>query len=139
MPFSQYPKVIIQYCAKCKWQNRAVWYLQEVLQTFNDFEKNLVVKEVSVQPSFEQPGLFLVILLKTEEDELKPLEEVVIYKKKFKKTTEAQNDDFYYDGFPDSKFLKTLIRDQLSPDEKLGHIDKYQGDALVECKVCERE
>lgn len=137
MPFAQYPRVIIQFCAKCKWHNRAVWYLQEVLQTFNDSDRNLVVRDVSVQPSYEQPGLFQVILLQSEADEHKPLDDVAIYKKKFKKTTSAQDEDFYYDGFPDSKFLKTLIRDRLSPDQKLGHIDKYQGDALVECKVCE--
>ena len=31
---NKYPRIIIQYCHQCKWQNRAIWYLQEFLQTF---------------------------------------------------------------------------------------------------------
>ena len=32
---NKYPRIIIQYCHQCKWQNRAIWYLQEFLQTLH--------------------------------------------------------------------------------------------------------
>lgn len=140
MSSSKYPKVTIQYCSKCKWQNRAVWYLQELLQTFDG-----VIHDISLQPISEQPGVFQVLVARSSDDES------IIYKRRFKSVELAlkygdkdgsQSDSYYYDGFPDSKFLKSLIRDFLGDNRKLGHIDKYSsGNFLAdgECKVCEKE
>lgn len=123
------PSVIIEFCAKCLWHNRAIWYIQEVLQTFSDPEKNLVT-EVSVRPRHDQPGLFQVLV---RGDDGK---EKVIYRRKMKKSLEKQDDDFYYDGFPDSKLLKQLIRNELFPELGLGHVDGHQADLLAVCKPC---
>lgn len=122
------PKVTIQFCAKCKWQNRAIWYVLEILQTFSDPEKNLIA-EVSVCPMYDQPGLFQV-LVSTENGTDK-----VIYRRKMKKSELPQTEEFYYDGFPDSKLLKILLRNELFPEAGLGHAD---GTAiqLADCIPC---
>lgn len=140
---TRYPKVTIQYCSKCKWQNRAVWYLQELLQTFDG-----IIQDISLQPIAEQPGIFQVLVAQSENDE-----ETVIYKRRFKSVELAlkygdkdgtQSESYYYDGFPDSKFLKSLIRDFLGDKRKLDHIDKYTSGNFLnqsdkECAACERE
>lgn len=126
------PKVTIYYCAKCKWQNRAIWYLQEVLQTFSDPESHFVA-EVSLCPVYDQPGLF-------EVDVTKDGESTIIYKRKMKKSTEPQAESYYYDGFPDSKLLKILIRNNLFPESNLGHVDGHSADTqglMLNCKPCQ--
>lgn len=124
------PSVVIEFCAKCKWHNRAIWYTQEVLQTFSDPEKNLVT-EVSVRPRYDQPGLFQVLVRGNVGNEK------VIYRRKMKKSEDKQDADFYYDGFPDSKLLKQLIRNELFPEQGLGHVDGHQSELLAVCKPCE--
>lgn len=124
------PRVIIQYCSKCKWQNRAVWYATELLQTFEDS-----LKDISLQPIVDQPGAFQVLLQK-------PNETIIVYKRRFKSKELAlkygdidgsQLEIYYYDGFPDSKLLKVLIRDLLDESVSLGHhIDKFSGGLAVE-------
>lgn len=124
------PKVTIEYCAKCKWQNRAVWYLQEVLQTFSEPGKNLVA-EVAVCPLYDKPGVFQVVVASERGEK-------VIYRRRMKKATEPQNEPFYYDGFPDSKLLKVLIRNELFPELRLGHVDGAT-DKLADCVACKTE
>lgn len=125
------PKVSIEFCAKCKWHNRAIWYTQEILQTFSDPDVNLVT-EVSVKPVHDQPGLFQVVCYGDSGVEK------VIYRRKMKKATSPQSEEYYYDGFPDSKLLKQLIRNELFPQLGLGHVDG-KTDLLAECKACETE
>lgn len=116
----KYPRVVIQFCASCKWHLRAVWYLQEIMQTFSDQDKNFI-PEIAVQPIYDQPGVFQVLVMKESNNAPE-----ILYKKKSKKSQVPQSEEFYYDGFPDSKFLKALLRDKLFPSQSLGHIDKYQ-------------
>ncbi|EAZ63683.1 hypothetical protein PICST_28093 [Scheffersomyces stipitis CBS 6054] len=121
---NRYPRVIIKYCAKCKWQNRALWYLQELLQTFPE-----TIQDISVQPIYDQPGVFAVILVQSETEEPE-----IVYQRKFKSAELAikygdkdgsQSEDYYYEGFPDAKFIKILIRDKLGTEVKLGqHVEK---------------
>lgn len=123
------PKVTIEFCAKCKWHNRAVWYAQEILQTFSDPESNLVA-EIALCPSYSQPGLFQVTV---EDDKGKR----PIYRRRMKKSDSPQTEAFYYDGFPDSKLLKQLIRNALFPSVALGHVDGKE--SLLTCEACSRE
>lgn len=120
------PKVRIDFCAKCKWHNRAVWYAQEILQTFSDPESNLVA-EIALCPSYTNGGLFQV----TVENEAG---ETVIYRRRMKKSADEQAEAYYYDGFPDSKLLKQLIRNALFPDVGLGHVEGK--DSLLTCETC---
>ena len=86
--------VNIEYCTQCRWLLRAAWLAQELLTTF---EADL--KAVSLQPG--TGGIFEV-----------RLNNVVIFNRK-----QAER-------FPESKELKQLIRDVISPDRDLGHSDR---------------
>lgn len=100
------PRLVIQYCTKCKWTNRAIWYTQEVLQTFTNPQD---IAEISLQPEIEKPGTFAIYLQVGEYVE-------VVYRRKFKKVENRGDnveDPDEYDGFPDAKFLKSLIKEKL--------------------------
>lgn len=111
-------KITIEYCTKCKWHNRAVWYVQELLYTFDG-----KIDEISLKPISDPPGTFRVLC-----------DDKVIYRKRMK--TDAEEVANTYEGFPDSKFLKQLIRNELDPELNLGHIDKYENKGLTDCKEC---
>lgn len=123
-----YFKVTIEYCNRCKWQNRAVWYLQELLGTFDG-----KIHEVALKPLTDPPGTFKVWIAVDGDSQL-------IYQKRMKNTTDKQDESYFYDGFPDLKFLKALVRDRLSPGHDLGHIDRYHdsGLNLGDCDDCAR-
>lgn len=107
------PSVTIEYCAKCKWQFRAVWYLQELLQTFDG-----VIGAVTLQPVYDKPGVFAIYL--TTDAGTKP-----IYKRRYNKLELAEKygenmeEDYWHPGFPDAKYLKQIIKDQIGA--KVGH------------------
>ncbi|ODQ61988.1 hypothetical protein WICANDRAFT_22463, partial [Wickerhamomyces anomalus NRRL Y-366-8] len=92
--------VTIKFCTKCKWNLRAAWYLQELLSTFGD-----KLGEVALIPY--ESGVFRV---EVQKDTNSP--SVQVWDRK-------END-----GFPDSKILKQKIRNEVFPDEVLGHVDK---------------
>lgn len=119
--------VVIEYCARCKWHNRAIWYVTELLQTFGDPSKETLA-EVAVRPLFEESGVFRVKVRSLHGEQ-------IIYSRRKKKTTDAQNQPYHYDGFPDSKLLKILVRNALFPETGLGHTDG-KGDLLTECTDC---
>lgn len=91
--------------------------MQEILQTFGEPEK--FVAEISLCPVYDCPGLFQIVASKAEG------EKTVLYQRKMKRSETAQTEDFYFDGFPDSKFVKVLIRNHFFPEEKLGHVDGH--------------
>lgn len=130
----RYPKVTIEYCAKCKWQNRAIWYVQEILQTFDKPGVNLVA-DVSVQPRYDAAGHFRIVVSDS------PASQHIIYQRKLKHQR-GDEEPYLYEGFPDSKFVKTLIRDRLFPDNGLGHVDRGTNRAVLnrgapaECVAC---
>lgn len=101
--------------------------MQEILQTFSDPDKNLVA-EVAVRPIHDKPGLFQIT---THNGEV----EKVIYRRRMKKAIEPQTDSFYYDGFPDSKLVKILIRNDLFPDHSMGHTDGKSDTLCTDCNV----
>jgi len=87
-------KIEIKFCSQCRWLLRSSWMAQEILSTFDG-----EVDELSLQPG--TGGIFEVIA----NGEL-------IWSRKEK------------GGFPDIKELKQLVRDAISPDRDLGHIDR---------------
>lgn len=89
------PTVTIRYCTRCNWLLRAAWYAQEILQTFPDS-----VRTVALQPENEIGGLFEI-----------HLDDQRIWSRK---------ED---GGFPEIKALKQTLRDRISPERDLGHID----------------
>lgn len=91
------PVIRIEYCPKCGWLLRAAYMAQELLTTFTED-----LKGVLLQPS-EVAGRYTIYL----NDEK-------IFDRK-----EAGR-------FPEIKELKQLIRDRVNPQKKLGHSDKKE-------------
>ncbi len=94
------PSVTIEYCPKCGWLLRAAYMAQEILTTFNDD-----VKQVSLQPS-EIGGAYKIFI-----DDNK------IFDRK------------EYNGFPEIKEIKQMVRDVVNPEKSLGHADRKTQDS----------
>ncbi|KAG5356811.1 hypothetical protein CKK34_6190 [Yarrowia sp. E02] len=105
-----YPRVAIYFCTGCKWNLRAAWYLQELLSTFGN-----QLGEVALLPA--SSGTFVIELVTAEG--AKPIQ---LWDRKVN------------GGFPDSKDLKKLVRDVISPTQNLGHIDGHKGGEKQELK-----
>ena len=88
------PRVEIEYCTQCRWLLRAAWMAQELLTTFQD-----EVGEVALIP-----GTGGVFEIRTDSTRIW-----------------SRKDD---GGFPEIKELKRRVRDRISPDKELGHIDR---------------
>lgn len=89
------PVITIEYCPKCGWMLRAAYMAQELLTTFSDD-----VKGVMLIPS-EISGRYTISIN----------EEIIFDRKR-----EGR--------FPEIKELKQLVRDIVSPGKNLGHSDK---------------
>ncbi len=89
------PVVTIEYCPKCGWLLRSAYMASELLTTFTED-----LKGVLLQPS-EVGGKFCVYV----DGEL---------------VVDRKTDG----GFPEIVVLKQLIRDRVAPDKPLGHSDK---------------
>lgn len=88
------PIITIEYCPKCGWMLRAAYMAQELLTTFTD-----ELKGVLLQPS-EVSGRYTI-----------SLNDDVIFDRK----RESR--------FPEIKELKQLVRDHVAPGKSLGHSD----------------
>jgi|GEM_PF-20757 len=88
------PVVVIEYCPKCGWLLRAAYMAQELLTTFTDDLKSVVLQPSEVSGDFH-------ISINTKK----------IFDRK----------DF--GGFPEIKELKQMVRDIVNPGKSLGHSD----------------
>ena len=86
------PLITIEYCPRCGWMLRAAYMAQELLTTFSDD-----LKGVMLQPS-EVNGTYII-----------RVEEAVLFDRR-----EGGH-------FPDIKELKQAVRDQVAPGKSLGH------------------
>jgi len=89
------PTITIEYCPKCGWMLRSAYFAQELLTTFTDD-----IKGVLLQPS-EISGSFKIFI-----------NESLIFDRK------------RAGGFPEIKELKQNVRDIVNPEKSLGHSDK---------------
>ncbi len=89
------PTVTIEYCPRCNWLLRAAYMAQELLTTFAD-----ELYAVTLMPS--QTGGHYSIRVN----------ELTVFDRK------------EWGRFPEIKEIKQLVRDQVSPEKKLGHSDK---------------
>ncbi|WP_417700238.1 SelT/SelW/SelH family protein [Pseudophaeobacter sp.] len=96
---SHKPKVTITYCIGCNWMLRAAWMAQELLATFQE-----QLGAVTLVPG-EIGGIFEI-----------SVNDTLIWERK--------RDG----GFPDVKELKSRLRDQINPQQDLGHIDRVTRD-----------
>ncbi|KAK9446987.1 Rdx family-domain-containing protein [Limtongia smithiae] len=103
------PRVSIEFCTACKWNLRAAWLAQELLSTFGS-----ALGEVAMAPAPVAGTFTITVLLATNSTP------VVVW------------DRHANGGFPDSKDLKRLVRDVISPGRDLGHVDRPHGAAVAE-------
>lgn len=83
----------IYYCRQCNWMLRASWLTQELLHTFSE-----EIEAVALHP--DTGGKFEILC-----------NNQTIWERKTD------------DGFPEAKILKQRVRDIISPERNLGHID----------------
>lgn len=88
------PTVTITYCSLCNWLLRSAWMAQELLSTFSE-----ELGAVTLVPG--TGGIF----------EIRIGDELI---------WERKRDG----GFPDVKTLKQMVRDRVSPERDLGHVDR---------------
>ena len=126
------PRITIEFCTQCKWNLRAAYYAQELLQTFGTS-----LGEVALVPS--TGGRFVVSLFTDGSNSSSPPDEgerVVV-----KQTTiwDRKADG----GFPETKELKGRVRDAVEPGRGLGHTDralkKAKGEGSEKLEAGEKE
>lgn len=93
-PTPQPPRITIRYCSQCRWLLRSAWMAQELLSTFDS-----QLGEVALIPG--SGGVFEIHVGDT-----------LIWERK--------RDG----GFPAVTTLKQLVRDQIVPEQSLGHADR---------------
>jgi selenoprotein W-related protein len=89
------PFVTIEYCPKCGWLLRAAYMAQEILTSFTED-----IGAVTLRPS-EVGGSYKIFI-----DDKK------IFDRK------------EYNGFPEIKLIKQMVRDIVNPGKSLGHADR---------------
>ena len=88
------PQIEIEYCTKCKWLLRASWISQELLSTFSNEIRGVILIPSNIA------GIF----------EIRSGREIIWERVK-------------KGGMPEIKELKRKVRDLVAPDKGLGHID----------------
>ena len=89
-------RIVIEYCPGCRWLLRSSWMAQEILTTFEN-----EIDEVTLKPRKDKSGVFQIACN----------QELIWCRERDK-------------GFPDIKELKQRIRDYVTPEKELGHIDR---------------
>ncbi len=133
------PRIAIKFCTQCKWNLRAAYFAQELLQTFST-----AIGEVALIPS--TGGIFTITLYhtftpptrettaidttarpeSTTINDLDPssisvatrTEEVVVVQETLLWDRKTEG------GFPETKELKSRVRNVIQPDRDLGHVDR---------------
>ncbi|KIW47634.1 uncharacterized protein PV06_00313 [Exophiala oligosperma] len=129
----QVPRISIKFCTQCKWNLRAAYYAQELLQTFGTS-----VGEIALVPA--TGGIFTVTMTHavatststdskvTQKSEESP-EQMEPTTTTMTTTTVTATDTILWDrktdgGFPETKELKSRVRNIIQPGRDLGHIDR---------------
>ncbi|KAL1954970.1 hypothetical protein VTO42DRAFT_377 [Malbranchea cinnamomea] len=111
------PRITIKYCTQCKWMLRAAYFAQELLSTFSTD-----IGEIALIPA--TGGIFAVSIFHTSSaagaaesaapspSSLFNVQETLLWDRK--------RDG----GFPETKQLKSLVRNIIDPSRDLGHVDR---------------
>ncbi|PYI03634.1 hypothetical protein BO78DRAFT_463192 [Aspergillus sclerotiicarbonarius CBS 121057] len=110
------PRITIKYCTQCKWLLRAAYFAQELLSTFST-----QLGEVSLVPA--TGGVFTVTIYHhpitpSSESKIDSRGEDVSI------TSTVLWDRKMNGGFPETKVLKSLVRNVVDPGRDLGHTDR---------------
>lgn len=89
------PTVTITYCPKCGWMLRAAYMAQEILTTFSEDIRGVLLEPAATS------GQYTI-----------SVDHAIVFDRKSN------------GRFPEVKELKQLIRDMVNPDKSLGHSDR---------------
>ncbi|KAK2747542.1 hypothetical protein FQN57_002035 [Myotisia sp. PD_48] len=98
------PRITIQYCTQCNWLLRAAYYAQELLSTFSGS-----LGEVALVPM--TGGIFTVSIQHASSADF-----TTCVSRIWDRKTDG--------GFPETKVLKSLVRNIVDPARDLGHVDR---------------
>ncbi|KAB5570134.1 Rdx family-domain-containing protein [Coniochaeta sp. 2T2.1] len=135
---TRFPRVTIQFCTQCKWNLRAAYFAQELLQTFST-----TLGEISLLPS--TGGVFKVDIY-THASSTSSSPAATDPSPHIQRTSlwDRSTDG----GFPETKELKRRVRDVIDPGRGLGHVDRdyprgkeaqAQSQAKAQPKACTEE
>ncbi|KIW83645.1 hypothetical protein Z517_02891 [Fonsecaea pedrosoi CBS 271.37] len=115
------PRIAIAFCTQCKWNLRAAYYAQELIQTFSTS-----IGEIALIPS--TGGLFTVTVTTTKVVSNTSSDGTVTSAGSTEQGVQT-TDTVIWDrktegGFPETKELKNRVRNILDPGRDLGHIDR---------------
>ncbi|KIV89873.1 hypothetical protein PV10_07241 [Exophiala mesophila] len=128
------PRIAIRFCTQCKWNLRAAYFAQELLQTFSTS-----IGEVALIPV--TGGIFTVTIthvVPTSEPAESSSSSVAV-------TETLLWDRKAEGGFPETKELKNRVRNVIEPGRDLGHIDRSlkkghsQGQSQVQAQQVDAE
>ncbi|OAP63471.1 hypothetical protein AYL99_02698 [Fonsecaea erecta] len=111
------PRIAIAFCTQCKWNLRAAYYAQELLQTFGTS-----IGEIALIPS--TGGLFTVTVTTTPVVDSALNGNVATAASPTLATDTVIWDRKTEGGFPETKELKNRVRNIIEPGRDLGHIDR---------------
>ncbi|GAA5991728.1 hypothetical protein JCM5350_000587 [Sporobolomyces pararoseus] len=145
---SETPRVVIEFCDRCRWLHRATWTQTELFLTFPPTTPPTSDDSTTSTPSTtSNPGLKAITLLPRNSPEtggrfrvwlLRDRDTVTITtgevggREESEKQKENENwrgwelvwDRKIEGGFPEMKVLKQRIRNLIAPKQDLGHSDK---------------
>ncbi|GAA5957549.1 hypothetical protein JCM3765_001178 [Sporobolomyces pararoseus] len=145
---SETPRVVIEFCDRCRWLHRATWTQTELFLTFPpaippasddssasapSTNSNPGLKAITLLPrnSPETGGRFRVWLLRDRRTHSSTTGEVERNEasEKQKENENWRGWELVWDrkiegGFPEMKALKQRIRNLIAPQQDLGHSDK---------------
>ncbi|KAJ9615626.1 hypothetical protein H2200_001701 [Cladophialophora chaetospira] len=120
------PRIAIEFCTQCKWNLRAAYYAQELLQTFSTS-----VGEIALVPA--TGGIFTVIMThRNSEGQGESSTETAA-----EVTNTIVWDRKIDGGFPETKELKNRVRNIIEPNRDLGHIDRSLKKDIVQPATAE--
>ncbi|WEW58728.1 hypothetical protein PRK78_004196 [Emydomyces testavorans] len=105
----QLPRVTIKYCTQCRWMLKAAYFAQELLSTFST-----TIGEVALIPAAS--GTFTISILHASNADF-ATQETILWDRRVQ------------GGFPETKHLKSLVRNIIDPSRNLGHIDRALAEA----------
>ncbi|KIW65768.1 hypothetical protein PV04_07995 [Phialophora macrospora] len=112
------PRIAIEFCTQCKWNLRAAYFAQELLQTFGTS-----IGEIALIPA--TGGTFTVKMTHVINDTPQSIAEAPPSSDATVKVGDTVIWDRKVDGgFPETKELKNRVRNIIEPGRDLGHIDR---------------
>ncbi|GAA5923097.1 SelT/SelW/SelH family protein [Sporobolomyces koalae] len=134
---SETPRVVIEFCDRCRWLHRATWTQTELFLTFPPpIPAPAPATAAGGTDSASEPatGLKAITLVPRNSPETGGRFRVWLLRDRHVDSTDTKDDlargwNLVWDrkiegGFPEMKILKQRIRNLIAPSQSLGHSDK---------------